>query len=126
MNGILIEGSKATPRVEFDMNKLSITGQSYPENAMQFYAPVFDWLNDYLQHLARDQEAVIEFNLLYMNTSSSKCIMDIIDMLEFAFNDGQQVRINWYYDQDNEGLLECAEEFKEDVSFPFNIIAVEI
>lgn len=122
MDCLFIEGSKATPRVDFNLNKLSITGQSYPENAVQFYTPVFDWLRSYIQQLKPDQEVLFEFNLLYMNTSSSKYIMDIIDMLEEAHRNGGKITINWYYDIDNESLLECAEEFQEDVTLPFNII----
>lgn len=125
MNRLYIEGSKSTPTVEFDTNKLSITGQSYPENAMQFYAPIFNWLNSYLQEPETNQETLFEFNLLYINTSSSKCIMDIIDSLETAFKKGKAILINWYYNIDNESLLECALEFQGDVSLPFNIIALE-
>lgn len=125
MDRLLMEGSKSTPRVDLNENKLSITGQSYPENAVQFYVPIFDWLNTYLNHLESNAEILFEFNLLYMNTSSSKCIMDIIDMLELAYQNDKKIVVNWFYDIDNESLLECAEELKEDISFPFHVITLE-
>lgn len=126
MQKLSIERGKSTPGVEFnnDTGVFSIEGQSYPENALQFYTPVFAWLDDFLGGLDHEG-ALFEFNLQYMNTSSSKCLMDIIDRLDEAYSRGKRVAITWYYDQDNESLLECAEEFSEDVSVPFTIVAVE-
>jgi hypothetical protein len=125
MQMLLIEPTKSTPRVEFDKSSqiYRITGQSYPENALLFFTPVFQWLDDFLGNMTG--EAEFQFGLQYMNTSSSKCIMDIIDMLDSAYARGKKVAIKWLYDADNENLLECAEEFKEDVSLPFVIVPVE-
>ncbi|TEB05391.1 hypothetical protein Psch_02432 [Pelotomaculum schinkii] len=123
MVGINIEATKSTPEIKFAGNTLTIKGQSYPENSVGFYAPVFAWVDEYLEELD-EGKAIFEFNLIYINTSSSKCMMDFIDKLQEAFSRGKQVMIKWYCDPDNESLLECAEEFKEDVEFPFEIILV--
>ena len=123
MEKLYIEASKSTPRIEYKNQIFSISGQSYPENAFQFYQPVLQWLKEFLEIMTEATE--FTFNLEYMNTSSSKCIMDIIDILDAAFIEGKQIVINWFYDTDNESLLDCAEEFKEDVHLPFNIIALE-
>ncbi|MEN6349478.1 MAG: DUF1987 domain-containing protein [Syntrophomonas sp.] len=123
MTDINIEAGKSTPEIKFLDNTFTISGQSYPENAVNFYTPVFSWLEKYLEELGKEN-AVFEFNLIYMNTSSTKCIMDFIDILQEAYSRGKNVNIKWYCDPDNESLLECAEEFKEDVEFPFEIILV--
>lgn len=120
---INIEATKSTPEVKFSDNVFIIRGQSYPENAVNFYEPIFVWIDDYLQDLMN--EGVFEFHLDYMNTSSTKCMMDLIDKLQEAYSRGKKVLINWYYDQDNESMFECADEFKEDVELPFNIILIE-
>jgi len=65
----------------------------------------------------------LELRLLYLNTSSIKAMMDIFDLLEAAFQDGRQVAVNWYYDVRNERVVELAEEFKEDCTFPFSILS---
>jgi hypothetical protein len=57
-----------------------------------------------------------------MNTSSVKAMMDIFDLLEAAFGQGRQVLVQWFYDPDNERVVELAEEFREDCSFPFDIL----
>lgn len=123
MEVLNIEKTKSTPEILFNPknHKLRIEGQSYPENAFKFYEPVMDWLDSYLLQL--DKEAVLEiyFHMPYINTSSSKCIMMILDKLEEAYLSGKQVSLIWFYDQDNTVALECAEEFKEDLTIPFNI-----
>ncbi len=123
MENLYIEASKSTPLIEYKDRVFSISGQSYPENAFQFYQPVSQWLKEFLEIMTAS--TTFTFNLEYMNTSSSKCIMDLVDILDAAFIEGKEIVINWYYDIDNESLLDCAEEFKEDVHIPFNIIALE-
>lgn len=123
MENLYIEASKSTPLIEYKNQVFSISGQSYPENAYHFFQPVIQWLKEFLETMT--EATVFSFNLEYMNTSSSKFIMDIIDILDAAFVNGKEIVINWYYDIDNESLLDCAEEFKEDVQLPFNIIALE-
>lgn len=127
MQGLHIEKTKSTPEIYFDPQnyKLRIEGQSYPENAFKFYEPVFDWLEANL--LQNKQEVVLEiyFNMPYINTSSSKCIMMLLDKFEDAYQEGQKVMVRWFYDAENETSLECAEEFKEDLTLPFEIRPVE-
>ncbi len=127
MESLFIEKTKSTPEISFDAgkSKLQITGQSYPENAFKFYEPVLKWLDVYLDEL--EQEIVLElyFNMPYINTSSTKCIMMLMEKLDDAHQSGKNVTIRWYYDLGNETALECAEEFKEDLTLPFEITPVE-
>lgn len=119
------EETKGTPRVDFDpsTNILVLKGQSYPENAFKFYEPIFQWVDQYLEET--DGEILVKFSLPYINTSSSKCIMMFLEKLETAYNQGKRITITWYYDQENESELECAEEFQEDVTMPFKIVPIE-
>lgn len=124
MDRLLIEETKATPYIDFnpDGNSLKIKGQSYPENAFKFYEPVLKWIDEYIEDAKGEITIEINFEMPYINSSSSKCILMLLDKLENAFQEGKDIVINWYYDEENESSLECAEEFKEDISLPFNII----
>lgn len=127
MSSLYIEKTKSTPKIQFDLQsyRMRIEGQSYPENAFKFYEPVFAWLDNHLRQV--EQEVVLEiyFHMPYINTSSSKCIMMLLEKLEEAYKDGQKIVIRWYYDSDNDMALDCAEEFKEDLTLPFEITPVE-
>lgn len=124
MDNLLIEQTKSTPQVAFDPSsaKLKISGQSYPENAFKFYEPIFQWLDEYLAQLEKNTVLAIYFHMPYINTSSSKCMMMLFEKLEDAYMAGKSVAVRWYYDLENEVALECAEEFKEDLNLPFEII----
>ncbi len=46
MENLIIEGSKTKAYINFnkDSGLLEIGGESYPENALEFFKPVYDWL----------------------------------------------------------------------------------
>lgn len=124
MDKLHIEPTKSTPEINFDPinHVLSIQGQSYPENAFQFYQPILQWLDDYLKELRFDIEVRMDFTMPYINTSSSKCIFMVLDKLAEAHSLGAKVVVNWYYDEDNESELECAQEFQEDIDVEFHLV----
>lgn len=126
MEKLYIEETKGTPKIDFDpeTNILLMKGQSYPENAFKFYEDIFKWVDEYLNIIEGEVLVEIKFNLPYINTSSSKCIMMLLDKLQNAFDSGKNIAVNWYYDEENDSELECAEEFREDVTIPFNLIPV--
>lgn len=126
MDKLNIECTKSTPEIRFDAehHKLMIRGQSYPENAFKFYEPILKWIDDYLAEIQGGSDVVLELQLQlpYMNTSSTKCFFMLLEKLEEAYQSGMKVAVRWYYNVDNDSELECAEEFKEDLKLPFDII----
>ncbi|HBB99983.1 MAG TPA: hypothetical protein DC032_05205 [Pseudomonas sp.] len=121
MNDFSIPGSQSTPAIQSDWEKgiVSMQGDSYPENSYELFHQVFEWIERFLGESAHPLN--LELRLLYLNTSSIKAMMDIFDLLEAAYQEGRQVAVNWYYDIRNERVVELAEEFKEDCTFPFFI-----
>lgn len=127
MQTLRIEGTKSTPKIEFDEARsvLRIEGQSYPENAFKFYEPIFQWLDDRLEKAGSEMKLEIYFHMPYINTSSSKCVMMLLEKLDDAYQSGRQISVQWLCGADNELALECAEEFKEDLTLPFEICSLE-
>ena len=121
MDNLNIAGTQSTPSIVADRGAgiVEMRGDSYPENSFELFAPLLAWIETYL----RDTDAALklDLHLLYLNTSSVKVMMDIFDMLEQAHQEGREVAVNWYFDEQNERVGELAEEFKEDCSFPFMI-----
>ncbi|MEZ7966192.1 MAG: DUF1987 domain-containing protein, partial [Flavobacteriales bacterium] len=106
MESIKLEGTPKTPTVEFSANNgvLLLKGRSIPENSIEFYKPLINWIEDY--SASAPSETVLNVQLEYFNTSSSKCLLDIFKRLERA---GDAVTINWYYEEDDEDMLEAGE-----------------
>lgn len=122
MNDLNVSGTQSSPSVVADSTagQLEMRGDSYPENSFEFFAPVIRWVEEYLED--SDKPLRLELYLLYLNTSSVKAMMDIFDLLEDAHKNSRKVSVNWYYDSENDRIAELAEEFKEDCTFPFEIV----
>lgn len=122
MKSLNITGSQSTPTIlcNPDNGVMTMQGDSYPENSFEFFGEVIEWVEQFLQRSTLPLQ--LELHLVYMNTSSVKAMMDIFDLLEAAFEGGREVSVRWFYDPDNERVVELAEEFKEDCSFPFDIL----
>ena len=125
MEKLIIEGSSKTPTVNFDADsgKIELKGRSIPENSIEFYKPLVDWLEEYMDNAADLTEVNIE--LEYFNTSSSKCLLDVFKKLEAVYKAGNEVKINWYYEEDDEDMLEAGEDYHSIIKIPFNMIEME-
>jgi hypothetical protein len=128
LNDLIIEKTKSTPFINFSKitNLLTIQGESFPENSAKFYAPVLEWLKEYIAELDDHIMVMVEFEIIYFNSSTSKIFMIIFDMLEEAVNAGANINVYWKCDKDNETAIECGEEFKEDLNLlPFHIVLTQ-
>ena len=125
MDPIIIEGTPKTPTVNFDATtgKIEIKGRSIPENSIEFYKPLVDWLEAY--GASAQANTVVNIQLEYFNTSSSKCILDIFKKLENIAKAGSEVIINWYYEEDDEDMLEAGEDYQSIIKVPFKMIEIE-
>lgn len=121
---LVLERSASTPAVDFDPDSgmLRMSGESYPENTLEFFQPILEWVGQFTE---RTDNICLDLHMVYMNTSSIKCMLEILDYLELAHKQGKNVTLNWYYDEDNDRALDVAEEFEEDYSMPFNIIPID-
>lgn len=122
MKELNIEGSQSTPSIVTDSaaGLLRMAGDSYPENSFDFFNDVIAWVEGFLAGC--DVPLCLELRLVYMNTSSVKALLDIFDLLEEAHGKGREISVDWYYDPQNERVVELAEEFSEDCSFSFRIL----
>lgn len=109
----------STPWVRLDpeQGRIDLVGESYPANSYEFYQPIVQWLTEFLGHST--QAVQVELELAYVNTGSIKSMLDVFDLLEDAHQTGRAIKVLWKYDSRNQRALETAEEFSEDVSFPF-------
>ena len=119
MEALQIEQTDDCPRIILDQegNSFEISGKSLPEDVVDFYQPVLDWLNDY----RRNPNPVTELNfkLIYFNTASSKLILDILMILEEMMEEGYDVRVKWHSLKSDEDMQEAGREYEEMIDVPF-------
>ena len=115
MENLRIEGSDDTPVVVLDKEKaiFEISGRSLPEDVLQFYDPVINWIKQYSQD--PNPTTAFSFKLDYFNTASSKVLLDLLNRLK----DIKGIGIVWYYYEDDEEILDAGKEFSEQVDAPF-------
>jgi hypothetical protein len=118
---LTIEATESTPQILFspETQTLLMAGESYPENSFDFFDPVFNWLSTELPQLGG---LTLEIKIKYMNSSSTKCMLDILDIMTERYEAGTQIEVKWYIEPGNERARELAEEFQEDMEIPFKII----
>ena len=125
MDSINIEGTPKTPTISFDAETsvIEIKGRSIPENSIEFYKPLVDWLDKFAD--VAQGTVNVNIQLEYFNTSSSKCILDVFKKLENLQNRNRaEVVINWYYEEDDEDMLEAGEDYQSILKIPFNMVGI--
>jgi hypothetical protein len=121
MKPLKIEATLKTPYIYFDNETgiFTIRGMSCAEYAREFYTPINNWLDDYAKAPLKDTIVNIEFK--YFNTSSAKSILLLLQKFNNIRNEGQNVTINWYYEKNDEQMIQDGENYSEILNFPFNL-----
>ncbi len=111
------------PGVNFDFDKglCELYEESYMEESYQFYKPLLDWLKEYFNH---KHELVFNFKFTYFNTSTSKMIIEILEVLEAKKSGGNTISINWYLPSDDPDMLMEVEDFEHDTGVEINKIII--
>jgi hypothetical protein len=124
MEPISIDSTPKTPSIKFIQEEgvLEIKGRSIPENSIEFYKPLVDWLEHYAKGPLN--KTLVNIQLEYFNTSSSKCILDVFKKLEAIHKLKHDVTINWYYEEDDEDMLEAGEDYESIIRVPFKMIEI--
>ncbi len=122
MQPLLLTKKNKTPQVTFDPEKdtFEISGRSIPENSVDFYKPILDWLDDYTKK--PNDKTRFTVKLEYFNTSSSKCLVDIFRKLENIYLKDHDVIIYWYFEDEDEDMKESGEDFKDILKVPIEMV----
>lgn len=130
MEKLIIEATVNSPRIVLDPEekKFEFSGESRPENVRNFYLPVLEWLEKY----ARKQSDLDEpertpaldclFDFEYFNSTSAKYILDIFKSLNTLHSLGINLDIKWFYEEDDEDMLEVGEEMSRMSKLKFEYV----
>jgi len=121
-----INGTKTTPEIIFDdvNGVLNITGRSLQEDpSCDFYNTLIEHINEYEQN--PNKITVVNIKIEYFNSSSVKYFLYIFKILERIHEKTMGVIVNWYYEEDDEDILEHGENYSDILKIPFNLIEMQ-
>jgi len=124
METISLEGTKKTPMVLLDPSgKLRLGGRSIPEDASKFFDKILNWILEYVN--APKDSTVIDIELEYFNSGSAKFVMQILRELSELIHNGKELKVNWYYEEGDDDILERGEYYASILDLEINFIETE-
>ncbi|MCL2203330.1 MAG: DUF1987 domain-containing protein [Defluviitaleaceae bacterium] len=120
------ERTNTTPYILIDEEKnyMRFEGESYLEDVIGFFKEIDEWLTGYL---ASDfTEFTFECAMEYFNSSTTKLLYNFLVMMDKNATAGKTVTVNWIALEDNEIMIECGEDFQEEMErLTFNIVIAD-
>jgi hypothetical protein len=126
MDKLIIEGSSDKPTVTLDKEKgyLFIGGSSLPENVLEVYSPVLNWLDMYISF--PNPVTRVEFFFEYLNTASSHMVMRVFHKVTELQRVCEKLSITWFYPEGDLDMRHFGEELAEITHFQLKIIARDL
>ena len=134
MKNLIIPETDFTPKVNFiiDAGHLELAGVSRPEDVAGFYEEILDWLGDLENSVLEKSEMKynlselkLEIKLSYFNSSSSKYLIMMLKHFKNLIDAGIQVKIDWFYEEGDDKMVEDGEDLADAVDLEFNYIEME-
>lgn len=118
---LYIKGTEEKPEVVLDKQSgtLGFSGKSLPENAPGFYAPVMEWLEEYISD--PHPETSISFSFEYINSSSIVQVIDFLVLCEKIHEKDSKIQVTWLCEEGDDLMEMKGQEIKEIVNLPFTI-----
>jgi hypothetical protein len=119
MTDLFVEKTSNTPQASFNATTgvMTIEGRSIPENPGVFYDKLLTWLKEYYQ----SPQPLTQFHikLEYINSGSSKAMLDIFRLAKDQHEKGHDCLVVWYYEEDDESVMELGQHYQYTLKLPF-------
>jgi len=109
--------TKTTPYILIDEANgyMKFEGESYLEDIVDFYKDVGEWLEKFLP--TDFEKFTFDCAMEYFNSSTSKLLYNIMKLLD-KHAESKNIEVNWIVsDEDDDMLVECGEDFREDMEY---------
>jgi hypothetical protein len=117
------ERTTSTPYTLVDEGKsyMKLEGKCFHEKVADFFKEVNDWLAVYLESDFGTFTFDCEFE--YFNSSTTKLLYNMLMKMDRYASDTKKIIVNWITTEDNDIMVECGEDFREDFdNLKFNLI----
>lgn len=124
MKNIALSSTSSTPSILFTPSegKLEISGRSIPENSIEFYKELLDYIDEYIDSPHKTTEVIIK--LEYYNSSSAVCILNLLRKLKQLVKTGNTVSIKWLFEEDDEDTYNAGVNFQGVLEIPIELIKI--
>ena len=123
MEEFKLSQSKNTPEILLNPEgNILIRGRSIHENVSEFFAPVEDWITQYIINPA--EITCVDMNLEYCNSASAKVFIHLLEKIKHVSLKNKKFVVNWYYEVGDEDILERGEYFSSILDIPFNFFRI--
>lgn len=112
--------TRTTPHAEFRNGHLIIKGKSVPFDHPDCYDTIKDRLVVYAKNPMRRTQ--IDFDLSAVNAVSKRSIVDTFRLLEEINGEETKVQVNWFYQSDDEDVLEFGEICQSNFDVSVNLL----
>ncbi|MBL7901306.1 MAG: DUF1987 domain-containing protein [Bacteroidia bacterium] len=124
MRDLIIEPTRKTPEIVFKCNgELYLNGISLPQNVIDFFMPVFSWLEELKAHSPQRIRFVID--LVYLDTSSTKAILSMLKVLKKMVPGEDDLEIVWKYEHGDMDMLDQGEVLQRTTKIPFRFEEID-
>ncbi|MCK4853282.1 MAG: DUF1987 domain-containing protein [Bacteroidales bacterium] len=125
MKNLEINPTFNTPSINFNAGSgyFLMQGRSIPEDPDKFYEKIMTWMEEYFDETSN--ETNLEFRLEYVNSGSSKYILELLRRLHKLAQAGKLIKIIWCFETDDESIEDLGEHYKNTVDLPFEIREID-
>lgn len=122
MKNLVVQSTNFSPAVELNATNgtLNFSGISMPLDVVEFYTPVLNWVNQFINISPKNTLVIFRFN--YINTASVKLLFDLMVQLKKGLHEGFDLSICWYYNQPNDDIFKLGKDFAEALDCPIQLI----
>ena len=103
--------------------KIRISGRSIPEDASKFFDGILTWVLEYVN--SPNDITTVDVELEYFNSGSAKFVMQILRELSELVHEGKELKVNWYYEEGDDDILERGEYYASILDLEMNFIETE-
>lgn len=120
MDTLILKPTKTNPYICFDPTnrRYEISGQSFPEDPQEAFAPIFKWLDKNLTNL--NHKMALNLQADYFNSASNRLLLKMFRLFEVHVQAGKEIEIIWKFDDEeieNDGII-----FSRLVNIPFQFV----
>lgn len=117
----------STPYILIDESRgyMNFKGECFHEDVVEFFKDVDGWIRSYL----RTDFGTFTFDceLEYFNSSTAQLLFNMLMEMDDHSINGNQVIVNWITVEDNDIIIECGEDFREEMeNLTFHLIINQV